>query len=399
MKRTGKLFALLAAIVMALVLVPQLAWAADGAIPNKGSITISGAKKDETYRAWRILTLASFNDENHATDYHSTDAYSYVIETSSAWVGFFTNSANAGYTYFDVDTSNPVTINSTQYYIVTPKPDIQDDPATTDTNESFIGLRNPFADNSGSKDETSEAEYNSESLVQKFAQDALAYAISYNSNAGIDANFTNTASNDSDSFSLTTEAPLGYYLVDSSLGTLCSLDTNNPNATIYEKNAIPGAEKKVKEDRNLNDTQLSDQVSAYQDVNDATIGDTIHYRTVIDVTKGAHDYVLHDTMEPGLTYLPNTLKVYFVKDAASITETNTALTNWVELTNASTVTWKSHTYTTASHRTPQSLLIGDFFTTSSTVTHDTGALSGQTHTFDVSIYNNKLTCFSIHTSC
>ena len=36
---------------------------------------------------------------------------------------------------------------------------------------------------------------------------------------------------------------LGYYLVDSSLGTLCSLDTTNPDVTIKEKNGQPTNEK------------------------------------------------------------------------------------------------------------------------------------------------------------
>ena len=42
-----------------------------------------------------------------------------------------------------------------------------------------------------------------------------------------------------------TELPLGYYLVDSSVGALCGLTTTNPKATIDEKNEAPTIEKNV----------------------------------------------------------------------------------------------------------------------------------------------------------
>ena len=38
---------------------------------------------------------------------------------------------------------------------------------------------------------------------------------------------------------------LGYYLVDTTLGTLCSLDTTNPNVTMEEKNEVPTNVKTV----------------------------------------------------------------------------------------------------------------------------------------------------------
>ena len=39
--------------------------------------------------------------------------------------------------------------------------------------------------------------------------------------------------------------PLGYYLVDSSVGTLCSLDTTKPTVEIKEKNGVPSVDKKL----------------------------------------------------------------------------------------------------------------------------------------------------------
>ena len=41
---------------------------------------------------------------------------------------------------------------------------------------------------------------------------------------------------------------LGYYLVDTTLGTLCSLDTTAPSVEMFEKNEPPHINKQVKED-------------------------------------------------------------------------------------------------------------------------------------------------------
>ena len=85
---------------------------------------------------------------------------------------------------------------------------------------------------------------------------------------------------------------LGYYLVDTTLGTLCSLDTTNPNVTMEEKNEVPTNVKTVEEDSTGN----------YGDKNDADIGQTVNFKSTITAQAGAENYVFHDTMSAGLTY-------------------------------------------------------------------------------------------------
>ena len=85
---------------------------------------------------------------------------------------------------------------------------------------------------------------------------------------------------------------LGYYLVDSTLGTLCSLDTTNPTVTIEEKNAKPSNVKTVEED----------STGAYGSTNDADIGQTVNFKSTITAQAGAENYVFHDKMSEGLTY-------------------------------------------------------------------------------------------------
>ena len=92
---------------------------------------------------------------------------------------------------------------------------------------------------------------------------------------------------------------LGYYLVDTTLGTLCSLDTTVPNATMKEKNEVPSQEKEVQEDSD----------GSWGDKNTAEIGDTVKFRTTIQVKPGAESYVLHDVMTEGLTLDPKSVTV------------------------------------------------------------------------------------------
>lgn len=92
---------------------------------------------------------------------------------------------------------------------------------------------------------------------------------------------------------------LGYYLIDTTLGTLCSLDTTTPDVEMKEKNEVPSQEKKVQEDSD----------GSWGDKNTAEIGDTVNYRTTINAKPGAQKYVLHDKMSKGLTLNPESITV------------------------------------------------------------------------------------------
>ena len=85
---------------------------------------------------------------------------------------------------------------------------------------------------------------------------------------------------------------LGYYLVDTTLGTLCALDTTNPDVEMYEKNQAPTNVKTVEEDSTGN----------YGEKNDADIGQTVNFKSTITAQAGAENYVFYDTMSAGLTY-------------------------------------------------------------------------------------------------
>lgn len=86
---------------------------------------------------------------------------------------------------------------------------------------------------------------------------------------------------------------LGYYLLHSSLDSVCSLDTTTPNVTIKEKNSKPTLDKEVQEN----------STSAYGKTNDANIGDTVNFRITVNAVDGEpKNYVIHDKMSDSFTF-------------------------------------------------------------------------------------------------
>lgn len=86
----------------------------------------------------------------------------------------------------------------------------------------------------------------------------------------------------------------GYYLVDSSLGALCALNTTKPDATVNEKNSAPTLEKKV-----FNGTKWVDSTTANR-------GEEVKFRITVTVGEGAENYTIHDYMNSALKFNANT---------------------------------------------------------------------------------------------
>ncbi|MCI5572968.1 MAG: SpaH/EbpB family LPXTG-anchored major pilin [Faecalibacterium prausnitzii] len=202
---------------------------AEGA-PANGSININKAANGETYDIYRIFDLESYTTGENGK-------YSYTLSEKWANVGFGT--ADAFTTYFKLE-------------------------------NGYVYPKN-------------ESSYNDSATAAEFAVKALAFA----KEKKIDNDGSQEATNGSVAF---TGLTLGYYLVDTSLGTLCSLTTTNPTVRIDEKNSVPDIEKNIVENNQL--------VSS----NNATIGSTINYRVTIHAKKGATGYVLTDTLSAGLTF-------------------------------------------------------------------------------------------------
>lgn len=185
MKNITRALALLLALILVLGLVVT-GFADDGGTTGTGKITINKAVAGQTYTIYKILELESYNAET------GKEAYSY--KAASGWENFFKTGDGAA--YFDVTDG---TTNNVEAGYVTWKSTVSEDKAA------------------------------------EFAKKALVFA----KDAGNGINPATTAVTASSTTVTFDNLPLGYYLVDSSLGTLCSLSTTKPEATITEKNAVP----------------------------------------------------------------------------------------------------------------------------------------------------------------
>lgn len=245
-----KLFKKIAAIMLSIMMVLGMASvvSAEGAgttaATGNGTITINNAIPKQTYKIYRILELESYN----------TTTGNYAYKATSAWKSFIEG-------------------NEIQNVYVT-------------INNDYVTWKE------GAK-------------AEDFAQKALKYANDNNLNFDKKATAPDAAAGATISTVTFSGLPLGYYLVDSSVGALCSLNTTNPTATIQEKNGVPSVEKKVS----------SEQNGTYGQSNSANIGDKVYFQTTITAQLGAQNYVLHDTMDAGLTFTDGSV---IVKKGADI---------------------------------------------------------------------------------
>lgn len=198
MKHTKKFVSLLLTLVMVLAMA-STTFAADAT----GTITINNPVNGETYNAYLMFELESYNT--------NTGAYAYKI--TEDWREFVTT--GYGKAYFAVD------------------------------DQDYVRLKDgvTIADNS--------------ETAATIAKKAVAYAAS--------KKLTPAAILKKDNNYTVTDLTLGYYVVDSSLGALCGLTTTEPSATISEKNEVPVPDKTVKEDSDntygdSNTAQIGDTV-------------------------------------------------------------------------------------------------------------------------------------------
>ena len=240
-----KLIKKIAAIMFAFMMVFSLSTnvkAVSGVNQNQGSITISNAKAGETYKIYRILDLASYN---YSEGDHDKGNYSYTYKTGqndTEWKQFIVDNTGDG-KYFSVTDGKYLTANGTA---------------------------------------------NGEDIAKdalKFVQDSDTITADASKKPETDGPIT---------FS---DLPLGYYLVESTVGALCSLNTTHTNQNIEVKYEEPTITKTI---------LMSDSDDTTHET--VKIGDSIMYQITIDVKKGAKNYVLHDQLDPGLKYheIPDT---------------------------------------------------------------------------------------------
>lgn len=221
-----KTFKKLMAALLAVALLCAMAVPAFAAEGASGRITIDKAINGETYTAYKIFDVVSSKQE---TDGKKT----YVYTVAEGWAGFFEQ-------------------NNVKDYV------------TVDKNGQPAWVE-------GKKSDTD---------LQAFAKLALDYASKTSTITGKTATAV-------DNQAVISDLTAGYYVVSTTAGSLCILNTNGDDLTIDEKNVAPTIDKKISGDKTTND---------------AAIGDVVNYTVTIHAKKGATGYVLTDTMTKGLTF-------------------------------------------------------------------------------------------------
>lgn len=265
--------------VVSFILTIVMAWAIAGisvfADPVTGSITIANAVKGQTYSAYKVFDVTSSG---------SGDSIRYAYTISSDNVFF-------------------ETVNNF---------------ATTETNGLTL-------EKTGSG-----TVYNVIADSAQFTEakaGELAAALSAVANKGTTAG-TGTASATDNSVTCTISSlTSGYYFVDTTVGTLCSLNTVTgiDSVTVQEKNTEPTITKQVKNEK--------DNTAAYAEKNTASIGDTLSFQVTVTAGKGAQNYVLHDKLDNGLTFSGDSVSAVYKEngstgDGISMTEnTDYTVTN------------------------------------------------------------------------
>lgn len=273
MKLIKKIAAIMLSVMMVLGMASVVSadTTTSGTSATKGKITIDNAIVGQTYKIYQILELESFSGKPST----GTNTGNYAYKVATGWDNFI----------------------------------------ITGEGKNYLEIKDGYVNWKGARDDA---------RVAEFAKEALAYATS----KGLTATRENKATTATVEF---TNLVLGYYLVDSSAGALCSLNTTATEVEIQEKNDVPSVEKKVQEDSTNN----------WGESNTADIGQTVNFQTTITAQPGAQNYVLHDKMDEGLTFDTSSVQVKLKKSsetAESVVQTSdyTVKNSGLESTNSCT---------------------------------------------------------------
>lgn len=297
MKKMKKLLALLLAAAMA------MAMGITSFAENDASITIENAVKGETYTAYKLFDVSKSDDGKYSY-YTANESLKAALEGE----GLTFDASADGSRY----TVKQVTVTSGE-----------GDEATSEV----------YFD--GGNDVRITAAQLAERINTKIKEGTSALK----SALRLSGTGTSNANEEGGKAAVTISGLTpGYYFVDSTLGSLCALDTAAASATIYEKNSIPSIKKEVKED----------STGKYHEKATIDVIDTISYKLTVNTGSNEEgsgtgvdaNYVIADTLPEGISYKTNTVKISVDTKAS---DGNTISTEWNASTeNESkdyTVTW------------------------------------------------------------
>ncbi|MCD7812624.1 MAG: hypothetical protein LUH20_00985, partial [Lachnospiraceae bacterium] len=259
-------------LVLSLILAFAMAVGVSASEPTY-SITISNAAGQQTYTVYKVFDAT-----------YSSAGTSYTIDsTTNPWYDLVST------------TGSPFTLTPTaadpDVYVVT----VANTISSSDISDWF------------------------ESLTDSQLQ-SVSSTIVGTQTSSVNAGETETLTFDLDG----TNAGAGYYFITTTLGSLVTVDTANPKATVQEKNGVPSVEK-----------QVSNDGSAYSSSNTAAIGDTVYFKSTITNFAGTYDLkVLVDNMDMGLTLNTSSIEVTYYANANDTSGTTLTSNVTIDTTNS-----------------------------------------------------------------
>lgn len=278
MKRFKKLAGIVLALVMVMALaVPAFAAAGPNGDPSvledttnqTGTITVTNAVENSTSKLYRVLDLTAYNRDTNA----------YLYKVNSGWAGFFADPATetaSGRNYVDIDEKGYVT-------------------------------------------------WKDGADVKEFAKAALAWAKGNNvpEVASKVADATNGTNKQEEEGKLPTytltfaDLPLGYYLLNSSDGAVCSLDTAAPNVTIENKNPQSTVEKTPVDTSTM-------------------VGKTLPFDIKFTAYPTGIQYKVTDTIKKGLSFSDDQFSAMTIAVGGTVLDTNALATAGITTTKTDT---------------------------------------------------------------
>ncbi len=231
-----RIFAIIIAAAMLLALAMP-AWAENVGGNLVGSITIKNASKGKTYTAYMIADLVEYSEE--------AGSEAYVYKVADYWEPFFSSDEYLGKVYFKVNSDKTLEL------------------ITDDSGTPLIYKTNTAA------------------------SDLALSAFNFAESEKID--YTDSVTADSEGNAEFTALIYGYYVVDTTNGSFCSLFTAKPDAEVEDKNGTPYI------------THGVETSGAYGASNTADIGQTVNFMSSVTFDPIAANYSLYLTLGNGLT--------------------------------------------------------------------------------------------------
>jgi len=250
-----RLFSILLAVMFIMSMTVSVSADTSSLSSDSGRIVIQKAPQNAVYKVYRMFEL---EEDFIVPSENDNGVYHYVLDDDSPWVNFVNEAkfSNEDYTdqkYFETYDDNGIT------YVRLARVD-----------DSTISL--------------------SEIEKAELARAAIQYIKDCNNDDNVNNDITEDYELNYDNGFKAENIPLGYYVIESSIGVLCALTTTDRESYIIAKNQIPGIEKEV----------LEDSTNEWGSENTAEIGDTITFRTSVTIPAGTEHFSIHDALEETL---------------------------------------------------------------------------------------------------